>query len=216
MWIRIGAVAPCFTGPGKRRRPCRGGVCVHRGKTKQWLCLGTVAPEREARHGEGSHTQKKIEKKRDRGRDGERMRVGEWGSGERERTLPGGSFFLSAIINGILPLTHSSRRQTKDPAFQWSLTSQPASHPTTVEPHRSPQLDQCLITGMGLGCAVHICRKDTSLHPHALRNHLNRCTDEQNKHPCVFFIGYCLIFCLLHDLKVHCCVVFYITVTSLN
>ncbi|KAM7375678.1 hypothetical protein PAMP_005467 [Pampus punctatissimus] len=60
------------------------------------------------------------------------MRVGEWGSGQRERTLPGGSFFLSAIINGILPLTHSSLRQTKDPAFQCSLTGQPASGSTSL------------------------------------------------------------------------------------
>lgn len=90
------------------------------GKTKQWLCPGTVASEREARHGEGSHTQKKDREKRDREgeREEKRMGVGEWGSGERERTLPGVSFFLYAIINGILPLTHSSLRQTKDPAFQ--------------------------------------------------------------------------------------------------
>lgn len=125
------------------------------GKTKQWLCLGTVASEREARHGEGSHTQRKIETERGRenesGRVGERVRERER---ERGRTLPGGSFFLSAIINGILPLTHSSLRQTKDPAFQCSLTGQPASHPTTVEPHHSPQLDRSLIMGVGLSCAV--------------------------------------------------------------
>lgn len=130
------------------------------GKTKQWLCLGTVASEREARHRGGSHTQKKIEKERqrDREREGERMGVGEWGSGERERTLPGGSFFLSAIINGILPLTHSSLRQTKDPAFQCSLTGQPASYPSSHSRTTSlSPLDQSLTIGVGLSCVVDVC-----------------------------------------------------------
>ena len=76
------------------------------GKTKQWLCLGTVASEREARHGEGSHTQKKIEEERDGERDGERMRVGEWGSGERERTLP---------WRFILPLCNHQWHSPPDP-----------------------------------------------------------------------------------------------------
>lgn len=81
-----------------------------------------------------THRKKKIKRDRERGREreaeGKRMGIGEWGERgerERERTLPGVSFFLSAIINGILPLTHSSLRQTKDPAFQCSLTGQPAS-----------------------------------------------------------------------------------------
>lgn len=62
----------------------RRGVCSQ-GKTKQWLCLGTAASEREARHGEGSHTQKKTENEGQR----EREREWEWESGgagrERER-----------------------------------------------------------------------------------------------------------------------------------
>lgn len=129
------------------------------GKTKQWLCLGTVASEREAQHGEGSHTQKKIEK------EGERMRVGEWGSGQRERTLPGGSFFLSAIINGILPLTHSSLRQTKDPAFQCSLTGQPASHPATVEPHHSPHWTKVSSQRVSKSCVVGVCLRTLEMPP---------------------------------------------------
>lgn len=135
MWIRIGAVALCFPGPGKRRHPVEEGcVCVHRARQSSGCAWGLWPQQREARHGEGSHTQKK----KDRERETERMRAGESGEGERERTLPGGSFFFSAIINGILSLTHSSLRQTKDPAFQCSLTGQPASHPATVEPHHSP------------------------------------------------------------------------------
>lgn len=100
--------SPVFPWPWQTWAPeQRRGVCSQ-GKTKQWLCLGTAASEREARHGEGSHTQKKTENEGQRER--ERMGVGEWGGRERkrERTLPGVSFFLSAIINGILPLTHSS------------------------------------------------------------------------------------------------------------
>lgn len=83
MWMRIGAVALAIAGAQQRR-----GVCSQ-GKTKQWLCLGTVASEREARRGEGSHTQKKIEKERQR--RGEREREWEWESGgagrEREHFL---------------------------------------------------------------------------------------------------------------------------------
>lgn len=71
--------------------------------------------------------QRERERERGRGKENGSGRVGGAGGGERERTLPGVSFFLSAIINGILPLTHSSLRQTKDPAFQCSLTGQPAS-----------------------------------------------------------------------------------------
>lgn len=50
----------------------RRGVCSQ-GKTKQWLCLGTAASEREARHGEGSHTEKDRERRtaRERGREWE-------------------------------------------------------------------------------------------------------------------------------------------------
>lgn len=130
MWIRIGAVALCFPGPGKCRRPMEEG-CVFTGQDKAVVVPGDRGlRERGSARWRFSHTVKDGE------REGERM--GEWGSGERERTLPGGSFFLSAIINGILPLTHSSLRQTKDPAFQCSLTGQPASHPAIVEPHHSP------------------------------------------------------------------------------
>lgn len=59
------------------------------GKTKQWLCLGTVASEREARHGEGSHTHRKKDRERETER--EREREWEWESGgagrEREHFL---------------------------------------------------------------------------------------------------------------------------------
>lgn len=138
MWIRIGAAAPCFCGPGKRGRLRRGGVCVHRARQSSGCAWGPRPPrERLAMVKVLTH------RKRQRKKDREREREWEFESGgagrERERTLPGVSFFLSAIINGILPLTHSSLWQTKDPAFQCSLTGQPASHP--VQPHCSHSLN---------------------------------------------------------------------------
>lgn len=122
MWIRIGALAQCFPYPGKRRHPAEEGCVCSQGKTKQWLCLGTAASaQRGSARWRFSHTGGK--------KDRETQRKREWGEQGTARTLPGGSFFLPAIINGILPLTHSSARQTKDPTFQWSLTSKPASQP---------------------------------------------------------------------------------------
>lgn len=103
-------------------------MCVHRARQSSGCACGPWPQWREAQHGEGSHTQRK-----DRGRENKS------GGAGTARTLPGGSFFLSAIINGILPLTHSSLRQTKDPAFQCSLTGQPASHPATARPNHSPR-----------------------------------------------------------------------------
>lgn len=83
MWIRIGAVALCFPGPGKRRHPVEEGcVCVHRARQSSGCAWGLWPQQREARHGEGSHTQKK----KDRERETERMRAGESGEGERENT----------------------------------------------------------------------------------------------------------------------------------
>ena len=129
-------------------------MCVHRARQSSGCAWGP-RPQRERLGTVKVLTHReKIEKEGQRGRENGSGRVGEWGDRERERgreseregererererTLPGVSFFLSAIINGILPLTHSSLRQTKDPTFQCSLTGQPASHP--VEPHCSHPL----------------------------------------------------------------------------
>lgn len=132
---------PVFPWPGKCRHPVEEGF-VFTVQDKAVVVPGDSGL-REAQHGEGSHTQRKIEG--ERGIENESGGSGE-GGGERERTLPGGSFFLSAIINGILPLTHSSLRQTKGPTFQCSLT---ASQLATVEPHHSSLWTNGPITVMG-------------------------------------------------------------------
>lgn len=66
MWIRIGAVALCFPGPGKRRRPVEEG-CVFTGQDK-----AVVVPGDRGLSGERLGTvkvlthRKKIEKERQR------------------------------------------------------------------------------------------------------------------------------------------------------
>lgn len=48
MWIRIGAVALCFPGPGKRRRPVEEGcVCVFTGQDKAVVVPGDCGLSRE-------------------------------------------------------------------------------------------------------------------------------------------------------------------------
>lgn len=84
MWIRTGAAAPCFRGPGKRGRQRRGGVFVHRARQSSGCAWGP-RPPRERLATVKVLTHRERQRKKDRERERERMGVEEWGSGERKR-----------------------------------------------------------------------------------------------------------------------------------
>ena len=109
MWIRIGAVALCFSGPGKRRRPVEEG-CVFTGQDKAVVVPGDRGlRERGSARWRFSHT----EKDRERGRENESGRVGE--RAERENTS----------WRFILPLCN----------HQWHSPPDPLLSQTNKRPH---------------------------------------------------------------------------------
>lgn len=150
MWIRTGAAAPCFRGPGKRGRQRRGGVFVHRARQSSGCAWGP-RPPRERLATVKVLTHRERQRKKDRERERERMGVEEWGSGERKREREHFLEFLSfSLLSSMAfspwPTPLSDKQKTLHSSVAW-----PANQPAIQFNHIALTVwNQSLILGVGV------------------------------------------------------------------